>query len=80
MPKPLTAYERWVIAEREATGEAAEDERRIRETIAIDDAAIAAALAREAAWKSRAWVDGDDERQDDAVIDGFDGQTRLRWA
>lgn len=51
MPKPLTAYERWVIEEREATGEAAEDERRIRETIAIDDAAIAAALAREAAYR-----------------------------
>lgn len=78
--KPLTEYERWAIEEREWSGAAAEDERRIREAIAIDEAAFAAATARQEAWESRAFVDGDDERQDAAVIDGFDGQTRLRWA
>lgn len=50
MSKPLSNYERWRQDEAEWSGAAAEDERRIREAIAIDEAAFAAATARQEAW------------------------------
>lgn len=47
---PLSNYERYRDDEAEWSGEAEEDLRRSREAIAIDEAAFAAAKAREASY------------------------------
>lgn len=73
---PLSNYQRYKEWEYEFSGQAAEDLRRRLDERAIDDAAIVAAKAREAAWD----LDDDDTRID-ARTRWRDGEGEvLSWA